>query len=163
MAVNFTLGMVAFFVALFGGVFVLGSGGLESANIAVLAVIGIVVAIVVLLYLLVLFFIQFYGQAIVLEDMGAVDGLKHSVSIVRHHLVSTLGYSVLVGVLGGIFGGVFGVLSLLLSPQSATALHLPELSLPAMVVVGLLVLAGGTLFGGFFAVYSVSFYRGLTH
>ncbi|RLM89100.1 hypothetical protein [Haloarcula sp. Atlit-7R] len=161
-AVNFTLGMIAFFVALFGGVFVLGSGGLESANIAVLAVIGTVVAIVVLLYLLVLFFVQFYGQAIVLEDMGAVDGLKHSVSVVRHHLVSMLGYSVLVGILGGVFGGVFGVLSLLLSPQSATALHLPELSLPVMVVVGLLVLAGGTLFGGFFAVYSVSFYRGLT-
>ena len=161
-AVNFTLGMIAFFVVLFGGVFVFGSGGLESASIAVLAVIGIVVAIVVFLYLLVLFFLQFYGQAIVLDDMGAVDGLKHSVSVVRHHLVSTLGYSVLVGIHGGLFGGVYGVLSLLLSPQSATALHLPELSLPVMVVVGLLVLAGGTLFGGFFAVYSVSFYRGLT-
>jgi len=68
--------MVAFFVALFGGIFVLGGGGLESASLAVLAAIGIVVAIVVLLYLLVLFFLQFYGQAIVLEDMGAVDGLK---------------------------------------------------------------------------------------
>jgi len=104
MAVNFALGMVAFFVALFGGIFVLGGGGLESASLAVLAAIGIVVAIVVLLYLLVLFFLQFYGQAIVLEDMGAVDGLKHSASVVRHHLVSTLGYSVLVGILGGVFG-----------------------------------------------------------
>jgi len=74
MAVNFALRMVAFFVALFGGIFVLGGGGLESASLAVLAAIGIVVAIVVLLYLLVLFFLQFYGQAIVLEDMGAVDG-----------------------------------------------------------------------------------------
>jgi len=82
MAVNFALGMVAFFVALFGGIFVLGGGGLESASLAVLAAIGIVVAIVVLLYLLVLFFLQFYGQAIVLEDMGAVDGLKHSASVV---------------------------------------------------------------------------------
>ena len=162
MAVNFALGMVAFFVALFGGIFVLGGGGLESASLAVLAAIGIVVAIVVLLYLLVLFFLQFYGQAIVLEDMGAVDGLKHSASVVRHHLVSTLGYSVLVGILGGVFGGVFGLLSLLLSPQSATTLGLPEPSLTIMVVVGLLILAGGTLFCGFFAVYSVSFYRELT-
>jgi len=126
MAVNFALGMVAFFVALFGGIFVLGGGGLESASLAVLAAIGIVVAIVVLLYLLVLFFLQFYGQAIVLEDMGAVDGLKHSASVVRHHLVSTLGYSVLVGILGGVFGGVFGLLSLLLSPQSATTLDSPS-------------------------------------
>ena len=161
-AINFALGMVAFFVALFGGIFVLGSGGLESASIAVLAVIGIVVAVVVLLYFLALFFLQFYGQAIVLEEMGAVDGLKRSVSVVRQHLVSTLGYSILVGILGGIFGGVFGVLSLLLSPQSAAALHLPELSLPLVAVVGLLVLVVGTLFGGFFGVYSVSFYRELT-
>ena len=94
--------------------------------------------------------------------MGAVDGLKHSVSVVRQNIVSTLGYSIFVGVLSGVFGGVVGVLSLLLSPQSAAAFHLPELSLPLLAVVGLLALAGGTVFGGFFAVYSVSFYRGLT-
>ncbi|MFC7028392.1 hypothetical protein ACFQH8_15040 [Halomicroarcula sp. GCM10025710] len=124
-AVNFALGMVAFFIALFGGIFVIGSGGLESANIAVLVVVGIIVAAVVLLYLLALFFVQFYGQAIVLEDMGAVDGLKHSVSVVRQHVVSVLGYSILVGILGGVFGGVFGILSLLLSPESAATLPLP--------------------------------------
>ena len=158
MAVYITLGMVAFFIALVGGIFVVGSGGLGSASIAVLAVIGIVVAAVVLLYLLALFFLQFYGQAIVLEDMGAVDGLKHSVSVVRQHLVSVLGYSILVGILGGLFG----VFSLLFSPQSAAALPLPELSLPLVAVVGLLLLVAGTLFGGFFVVYSVSFYRQLT-
>lgn len=162
MAVNFVLGMIAFFVGALGAAFIVGSGGLASVNVAALAIIGIVVAIVVLLYLLVLFFIQFYGQAIVLEGMGAVDGLKHSASVVRAHIVSTLGYSILVGILGGVFGGIVGVLSLLLSPQSAAAFHLPELSLPLVAVVGLLVLLGGTLFGGFFAVYSVAFYRGLT-
>ena len=161
-AVNFALGMVAFFVALFGGIFVMGSGGLESASITVLVAIGIVVALIVILYLLVLFFIQFYGQAIVIEEMGAVDGLKHSASVVRRHIVSTLGYSILVGILGGVFGGVFGVLSLLVSPQSAAAFPLPELSLPLVAGVGLLVLVAGTLFGGFFAVYSVSFYRELS-
>jgi len=162
MAVNFVLGMVAFFVGVVGTVFVLGSGGLASANVATLAVIGLVVAIVVLLYLIILFFLQFYGQAIVLDDMGAVDGLKHSVSVVRQHIVSTLGYSILVGVLGGVFGGIVGVLSLLLSPESTTAFHLPELSLPVLAAVGLLALVVGVVFSGFFAVYSVSFYRGIT-
>jgi hypothetical protein len=161
-AVNFALGMVGFFVALVGGIFVFGSGGLESASIAVLAVLGIIVAAIVLLYLLVLFFVQFYGQAIVLEDMGAVDGLKQSVSVVRQHVVSVLGYSILVGILGGLFGGVLSVLSLLLSPESEATVPLPELSLPLVAVLGLLVLIIGTLFGGFFAVYSVSFYRELT-
>lgn len=162
MAVNFVLGMFAFFVGVVGAVFVLGSGGLASANIATLAVIGLVVAIVILLYLIVLFCLQFYGQAIVLDDMGAVDGLKHSVSVVRQHILSTLGYSILVGVLGGVFGGIVGVFSLLLSPESTTAFHLPELSLPLLAVVGLLALVVSVVFSGFFAVYSVSFYRGLT-
>lgn len=162
MAVNFVLGMIAFFGALFGGIFVLGSGGIESASVAVLAVIGVVIAVLALLYLLVLFFLQFYGQAIVLEEMDAVDGLTHSVSVVRQHIVSTLGYSILVGILGGVFGGIVGGFSLVLSPESAAAFDLPELSLPLVAGVGLLVLVAGTLFGGFFAVYSVSFYRGLT-
>jgi len=161
-AVNFALGMVAFFIVLSGGLFVIGSGGLDSANIVVLAVIGLIVAVVVLVYLVALFFVQFYGQAIVLEDRGAVDGLKRSVSVVRQHLVSTLGYTILVGLFGGVFGGVLGVFPLLLSPRSATALPIPELSLPVVAVAGLIFLAVGTLFGGFFGVYSVSFYRELT-
>jgi hypothetical protein len=162
MAVNFVLGMIGFFVGVIGAVFVLESGSLASANFATLAVIGLIVAIVVLLYLILLFFLQFYGQAIVLDDMGAVDGLKHSVSVVRQHILSTLGYSILVGVLGGMFGGIIGVFSLLLSPESTTAFHLPELSLPLLVVVGLLSLVVSVVFGCLFTVYSVSFYRELT-
>ncbi|SFG90078.1 hypothetical protein SAMN04488063_3217 [Halopelagius inordinatus] len=162
MAVNFVLGMIAFFAGTFGIAFILGSGGLASANVAALATVGIIVAVVVLLYLLVLFFVQFYGQSIVIEDTGAVGGLKRSASVVRAHLASTLGYSILVGVLGGVFGGIVGVFSLLLSPQSAAAFHLPALSLPVVAIVGVLVLLAGTLFGGFFSVYSVAFYRELT-
>lgn len=161
-AIHFVLWLLAFFVILVGSSLLLGSGGLDSVSTTTLATIGGGVIIVVLLYLLVLFFLQFYGQAIVLDERGAVDGLKHSVSVVRHHLVSTLGYSVLVGVLGGVFGGGFGVLSLVLSPNSASAFDLPEPSLPVIVLAGLLILLVGTLFSGFFAVYSVSFYRGLT-
>jgi hypothetical protein len=162
MAVNFVLGMIAFFVGVVGAVFVLGSEGLASANIATLAVIGLVAAIIILLYIILLFFVQFYGQAIVLDDMGAVNGLKHSVSVVRQHLVSTLGYSILVGVLGGVFGGIVGVFSLLLSQESTTAFHLPELSLPILVIIGILALVVSVVFSGLLTVYSVSFYRELT-
>ncbi|MFC7166050.1 hypothetical protein [Halospeciosus flavus] len=162
MAVNLLLGMVAFFLGIFGGVLYFGSGGLDSANILILAIFGAVVLLVVLLYMLVLFFVQFYGQAIVLEGHGAVEGLKRSVSVVRHHLVSTLGYTVLCGGIGGVAGAVFGVASLLMSPRSMMALSLPEPSLLIIVGTSLLVVAGGTVFGGVFAVYSVSFYRTLT-
>lgn len=162
MAINFVLGIIVFFVALFSGALFLGVGSLESANIAALAAIGIIVAIIALLYILAFFFFQFYSQAIVLDDKNAIDGLKHSVSVVRQHIVSTLGYSILVGVLGGVLGGVFGVLVLLLLPELATVFGLPELSLMTMVVVGLLLLVIETLFGGFFRVYSVSFYREIT-
>lgn len=162
MAVNFVLGMIGFFVAIGGGVLFLGSGGVESVNITVLAIVGGVVAIVVLLYLLLIFFAQFYGQAIVLEDLGAVDGFKRSLSVVRHNLVSTLGYTVLGGIVGGLAGLIFGAASILMSPQSAPMFHLPEPSFPIVVAVGFLVLIGGTLFGGFFTVFSVSFYRTVT-
>lgn len=162
MAINFVLGMIGFFVAIAGGVLFLESGGVESANITVLAIVGVVVAIVVLLYLLVIFFAQFYGQAIVLDDLGAVDGFKRSFSAVRHHLVSTLGYTVLGGIVGGLVGLIFGAASTLMSPQSAPMFHLPEPSLPIVVAVGCIVLVGGTLFGGFFTVFSVSFYRTIT-
>ena len=157
-AVNFVLGVVAFFVAIFGGFAILGDtgGGIGTVGLVIIGLIG---ALVVLAYLLVVFFVQFYSQAIVVDDLGAVDGLKHSISVARHHLVSTLGYSVLVGILGGVAGGVFGIASLLSSPQSTSALALPEVSLAGVVGVTLLVIAFGTLFGGFFGVYSVAFYR----
>ena len=159
MAINFVLGMIGFFVAITGGVFFLGGGGGGSASTAVFAVIGVVIALVVLLYLLLIFFVQFYGQAIVLEDDGAVDGFKRSVSVVRHHIVSTLGYTILGGIFGGLAGLVFGAASILMSPQSAPMFNLPAPSLPLVAAVGIIVLVGGTIFGGFFALFSVSFYR----
>lgn len=162
MAGNFLLGMVVFFVGIFGGVLVLGSGGLESANLLVLAIIALVVLAVTLLFLLVLFFLQFYGQAIVLDDFGPVAGLKRSISVVRHHLVSTLGYTVLCGIIGSIAGAIFGISSILLSPRTTMAFNLPDLSLALVAAASLLIVAGGTIFGGFFAVYSVSFYRTIT-
>lgn len=160
-AVNFAIGIIAFFVAIFGGLtlFTDAAGGV---SLAVLAVIGVIVAILGLAYLLFLFFIQFYGQAIVLDNRGAIDGIKHSISVVHQHLVSTLGYSILVGVLGGIAGLVFGGASILISPQSTNTVTLPHVSLAGSVGVALLIVVLGSLFGGFFGVYSVAFYRAIT-
>lgn len=162
MAINLVLGMIAFFVAIFGGVVLFQGGGLQSANSTLIVVIGGIVAVALLSYLLLVFFVQFYGQAIVLEELGVVDGFKRSVSVVRHHLVSTLGYSLIGAVVGGVVGMVFGAASIIISPQSTTAFNLPEPSLPIIAGMALAVIVGGTLFGGFFAVYTVSFYRAIT-
>lgn len=162
MAINFMLGMIAFLGAILGGAVLFQSGGLQSANTALLAVIAVIVASILLVYVFFIFFAQFYGQAIVLEDMGVVDGFKRSISVVRHHLVSTLGYSLFGAIFVGLAGVVFGAASILISPQSTTMFGHLDPSLPIVVGVGLVVVVGGTLFGEFFAVYSVSFYRAIT-
>lgn len=159
-AVNFVIGFVVFFAAIFGGIAFFGDVG-GGANLAVLGTVGAIAGVLVLAYLLFVFFVQFYAQAIVIDDFGAVAGIEHSVSVVRQHLVSTLGYTLLVTVLGGVAGLVFAVAGLLVSPRSAAVLPLPELSLVGTVGVAVLVALLGTLFGGFFAVYSVAFYRTL--
>jgi hypothetical protein len=157
-AVNFAIGFAAFIMAIPIG-FAVFSDLRGGVGIAVIAIAGLIAVIVVLAYLLFVFFIQFYGQAIVIDDLGAVDGLKHSYTVVRGHLASALGYSVLVGVLGGLAGGVFAIASMLVSPQSTTVLSLPQLSVVSTVVVALLLVVLGALFGVFFGVYSVAFYR----
>ncbi|WP_255152668.1 hypothetical protein [Halorarius halobius] len=111
-----------------------------------------------------LFFVQFYGQAIVLDGKSAIGGFKHSVGLVRRNLVSVFGYSVLVFA-GGMFFGLLGSIpSMLLSMQMTDApmdLPLPEVALPvaaALTVLGYVVLG---LLGSLFMVFSVAFYRTL--
>lgn len=157
-AVNFAVGIVALFAALFGGLALFADGG-DGPSLAVIAIVGVIVALLVLAYLVVVFFVQFYGQAIVVDDLGAIDGFRRSYTVVRRHLVSTLGYSVLVGVLGGVGGGAFAVASTLASPGTSAVVSLPQLSVAGTVGVALLVVVLGSLFGGFFSVYSVAFYR----
>lgn len=161
-ALNLVLGLAVLVPLLIGGVVLgglgLGGGGPARASLVVLAVVGIVAVIVLLAYLLLVFFLQFYGHAIVLEDLGAIDGLKRSASRVRHNLLPTLGYSVLVGVLGGVAGIVFGAGSWLTTPETASLLGLPSPSLPAVVAIALVITALATGFGAFLAVYSVAFY-----
>lgn len=156
-AVNFAVGIVALFAVLFGGLALFADGG--GPSLAVIAIVGVIVALLVLAYLVVVFFVQFYGQAIVVDDLGAIDGFKRSYAVVRRHLVSTLGYSVLVGVLGGVGGGAFAVASTLVSPGTSAVVSLPQLPVAGTVGVILAVVVLVSLFGGFFSVYSVAFYR----
>lgn len=157
-AVNIVLGIASFFMAIPIGILFF-SGDRGAPGIVLLAIVVGLIALVALAYLLFVFFIQFYGQAIVINDYGAIDGLKHSASVVRHHLVSTLGYSLLGVIVGGIVGIGVGLSSALVSAQSSTTSGLPHLSMAAVAGLVALVLLFGCLFGGFFAVYSVAFYR----
>lgn len=164
-AINFVLGMIGFFVVLAGSIFAFDGGGLASIPASVLAVVAVVVALVVLAYLLALFFLQFYGQAIVIDGFDAVDGLKHSVGVVRRHLASTLGYTLLLAVIGGVAGFVFGLASVVTSAgtmgTTPPTVGFAEPSLGVAVAVALLVVVLGTAFGGFFGIYSVAFYRSI--
>ncbi|WP_042663377.1 hypothetical protein [Haloferax sp. ATB1] len=176
LAVNLVLSFVGVFASVFVGIAVLGSNA--QAGTATLAILGVVVLAVTLTYLAVVFVSQFFGHAIVIDDLGAVDGIKRSVACVRNNLVSVLGYSVITG-LGGLLVGAFAVvISFVLTPSlqhqgaavtesgaggpAASAVS----SLPTVGVVGMVAIAVGLvlvsgLVGGFFAAYSTAFYRSI--
>ncbi|WP_058828498.1 hypothetical protein [Haloferax sp. Q22] len=176
LAVNLVLSFVGVFASVFVGIAVLGSNA--QAGTATLAILGVVVLAVTLTYLAVVFVSQFFGHAIVIDDLGAVDGIKRSVACVRNNLVSVLGYTVITG-LGGLLVGAFAVvISFLLTPSlqhqgaavtgseagapAASAVS----SLPTVGVVGMVAIAVGLvlvsgLVGGFFAAYSTAFYRSI--
>lgn len=168
LGVNIALGVVAFIAGIVG-VVSLYPGGAPSAgggNTALLAGVAVVVLAVVLAYLVVAFLIQFYGQAIVIDDYGAIDSITHSAGVVRRNLVSVLGYSLLVGVLAGAFGAVVGLGSALAAPQFGAGGTVDPfvVSLPSLgaVAISAVTVVLGTLFGGFFGTLSVAYYRELT-
>jgi hypothetical protein len=177
-AINVVLLFAGFVVLLLGGIFVLGQGSPEPTA---LVGIGLVVAILVLVYLVVAFFLQFFAHAIVLDGLGAVDGLGRSVTLVRNNLLSTFGYSLVLGVIGGLVGALAGALSMVASIGARSGADVgmgsgfgpgggldagtaPSAGLPDVGLVGALVALLGYLvvtavFGGFFATYSTAFYR----
>jgi len=158
LAVNFTVGLVAFFAAIFGGAGLLAAGGApRTVGVGVFAIVG---GLFVLAYFLVAFFIQFYAHAIVLRDVGIVAGFTRSVGLVRRNLVSVLGYSLLLLVGSVVFGGIGGVASLLVSSQP-TPFPLPEPSLPLLIGAGAVYVVAIAILGGFYATYSVAFYRAI--
>jgi hypothetical protein len=169
-AVNFVLGAVGFVAAVFGGAFFLG-GPAQSSPLTLALVAGVVL-VFGLAYLAVLLVTQFFGHAIVVDDVGAAEGLKRSARSVRGNLLAVLGYSLVVAVVGGLFGLVAGAVSVLTStgfrtagaaatPSPATHLPLGLSSVGPVGIVGLavvfVVLSG--LLGGFFAAFSTAFYR----
>jgi hypothetical protein len=161
-AINFLLGMIAFVGVIFGGALLFQNGDPQSVTTGGLAVVSLIVAVILLMYFLLLFFAQFYGQAIVLDDQNVVGGFKQSISVVRHHLVSTLGYSLIGAIVGGLAGIIFTAASVILSSQPPTMFSLPDPSLPIVVGTALIDAIASVLVGGFLTVYSVSFYRAIT-
>lgn len=155
-------GIVVLVVAALFLVFVLGSGGPLFENPATLAVGGVLAAAVAVVYLGVVFFVQFYGQAIVVDDVGAIDGYRRSVRSVRRNLLATFGYSLLAGVFGLLFGGLAALAAMLLTPEQATVLSLPTLSPGGTAAVAVLLVVLTTLSTAFFMTFSVAFYRGIS-
>lgn len=155
-------GIVVLVVAALFLVFVLGSGGPLFENPATLAVGGVLAAAVAVVYLGVVFFVQFYGQAIVVDDVGAIDGYRRSVRSVRRNLLATFGYSLLAGVFGLLFGGLAALAAMLLTPEQATMVSLPTLSPGGTAAVAVLLVVLTTLSTAFFMTFSVAFYRGIS-
>ena len=155
--VNSVLGGILFAV----GIGAVLSGVFELSTLA-LGVLGLIALVVALAYVVFAFFIQFYGQAIVLEDYSGIDGLKRSYSVVRSNLRAALGYLLLGLVFGGGVGLLFGGLSILTTPEAARMYGLPVLSISGIAAVGVVLTVVGAVFSTFFVVYSVAFYRIIT-
>jgi hypothetical protein len=167
-AVSLVLGFVVTFVAILGGIIFPGSAG--QPNLVLLSVLAIIGGVAGFGYLLITFVIQFFGHAVVVDDLGTVDSIKRSAWCVRHNPVSVLGYTVLATIGGAAFGVFGGAFSLLTSPQFSqrptvgrgavgpAAGPLP-VDLPSLGLAGTAVLV--VLFSiltGLFAAFSTAFY-----
>ena len=104
---SFVYGIIAFIVAIFVvgfGAMAMSNGGTGGTSDAMLGGVGIVsivlVAGLVLFFLLVMFFIQFYATAIVVDDVGVIDGFRNSVSVVVNNVFEALGFGVINLVIG---------------------------------------------------------------
>lgn len=157
LAVNAVFGILGYGGAIIAFVAFQSGGDPGTAFYAILAVAAVVF---VLAYLLVVFFVQFYAHAIVVDDTGVLDGFERSVGLVRSHLVSVLGYSLLVGVASGVAGGVAALASFVFVPEQTT-LPLPDPTIPVLVGGALVYLVGIALLSAFWATYSVAFYQRL--
>lgn len=137
------------------------SGGATPAVIAA----GLLSMVAFILLILgPLYFVQFSGQAIVINDLGALDGFERSIWLVRGNWVSVLRYSLLVLVGGLLIGTLGSIPSMLLSTQTtsvAQGFPIPEFSTTTMLilaVVGSVILG---LAGSLFLTFSVAYYRSL--
>ena len=157
-AVNIVFGIAVFFAFFLGigSAYIGGNGGSGGIPFTIMATIGL---LILFGYLLFNFFIQFYSQAIVIDEYGAIGGLKHSIGTVRRNLLTTFGYSLITGALGIGFGVFVGALSILASPTSMTTLTTETPPLTWLIGIGVV---GGVLtviLGTFLAIFAVAFYR----
>jgi hypothetical protein len=81
-----------------------------------LAIPAIIGGIALLGYFLIALVIQFFGHAVVVDDLKAVESIKRSAWCVRYNLVTVCGYTVLAVLGGAVFGLFGGLFSLLTSP-----------------------------------------------
>lgn len=156
LAMMLALGIVGGFLAVVVGL----SYSVTGESLGVLIVGGMAGLVVVGLYVTVSVFLQFYGHAIVIEDLGGVDGLKRSSEIVGDHLRAVVGYFVvlLAGLL--VFGGLY-VGALWLSPVPFVTDRAATISLELALIEALLSILFLWPFGAVYLVYSVLFYRSL--
>ena len=159
-AINLVLGVAMVFAVIIGGVgFAVGNG---QPNLAVLAVVVVVGLLAPFAYLLFAFFIQFYAHAVVLSGSELVAGFKQSVALVRQNLLSTFGYSLILLVGGIVLGGISGLASFAFAPQPADfPFSFPEVSTVLVAVAAVVYILAIAMLGGFYATYSVSFYRSI--
>ncbi|WP_410767359.1 hypothetical protein [Haloferax sp. DFSO60] len=146
-------------IVIFAGIMVAATGMQSLAGVGLVAAVGLLLG---LAYLAFAFIIQFYPQEIVLNDAGALNGLKQSALLVREHFVSSLGFLVIAAVAGAIIGLVVGLVSTLLLPMSgfgAPGISTAPISVLGMVGYVVLTVAAISLSGSTIAVFSVAFYR----
>jgi hypothetical protein len=99
--VNFFVTAVFTIVMLIIGFLLVGLSfaAAASGETSVLGGVGIFSLLVLfagfLVFLVVMFFLQFFGPAVVADNVGIVEGFKRSVGLVKGNLVSALGFSVL--------------------------------------------------------------------
>ncbi|WP_157971769.1 DUF7847 domain-containing protein [Halorussus litoreus] len=142
-----------------------GAAGSVTASSGSLVVLGVFAFVAAVVTFLPMFFLQFYGAAVVVSDLGPVDSFKRSSGLVRRNLLSTLGYSAVTIVVGGTVGVVAGVASLVASLSfqseqfSGTELPLPELSLGAVAAAAIVAVVLTTVVSAFASVYQVAFYE----
>ncbi|WP_251342906.1 hypothetical protein [Haloplanus halophilus] len=148
LVVNGVLGAIGFAAGV--GAFVTHDA-VRMAFVALAAVAG-------LTYLVVAFFVQFYGQAIVVDGTTVIASFKRSYRVVRANLLATVGYVLLALVIGALSGGVYAGVSVLASPEAAATYGLPALSTPLLVGVGLLAAVLGSVASAFMLTFSVAVY-----
>lgn len=93
--ITLVLYFVVGFVAAIVAIFALGLGSMASVTSASIVVIAVVAVLAFLVILLPWFVLQFFPAALVVDDLGLVDSIKRSGSLVKSNFLSVVGFNVL--------------------------------------------------------------------